>query len=166
MAGFLSENRPIRTLREILTRLRETYCGNIGFEVRAILGDRDQPRHVASASPASALLLISSGGLNVTSAANTSSCACLADRSTPGCFMLWHGMLHNKANTAFMAALRLPYPWLVVLCLQYMHIPDRDRCNWLRERIETPTLVRRRCWEWGRGCFLIGGGGALEHVQS
>jgi hypothetical protein len=33
MAGFLSENRPIRTLREILTRLRETYCGNIGFEV-------------------------------------------------------------------------------------------------------------------------------------
>lgn len=54
MAGFLSENRPIRTLREILTRLRETYCGNIGFE--------------------------------------------------------------------------------------YMHIPDRDRCNWLRERIETPTL--------------------------
>jgi 2-oxoglutarate dehydrogenase complex dehydrogenase (E1) component-like enzyme len=34
MAGFLSENRPIRTLREILNRLRETYCGNIGFEVR------------------------------------------------------------------------------------------------------------------------------------
>ena len=33
MSGFLSENRPIRTLREILTRLRETYCGNIGFEV-------------------------------------------------------------------------------------------------------------------------------------
>lgn len=33
MAGFLSENRPIRTLREILTRLRETYSGNIGFEV-------------------------------------------------------------------------------------------------------------------------------------
>jgi hypothetical protein len=26
--------------------------------------------------------------------------------------------------------------------LQYMHIPDRDRCNWLRERIETPELVR------------------------
>jgi hypothetical protein len=34
MAGFLSENRPIRTLREILNRLRETYCGNIGYEVR------------------------------------------------------------------------------------------------------------------------------------
>jgi hypothetical protein len=34
MAGFLSENRPIGTLREILNRLRETYCGNIGFEVR------------------------------------------------------------------------------------------------------------------------------------
>lgn len=26
-----------------------------------------------------------------------------------------------------------------------MHIPDRDRCNWLRERIETPTLVREAC---------------------
>jgi hypothetical protein len=37
MAGFLSENRPIRTLREILTRLRETYCGNTGFEVGAAL---------------------------------------------------------------------------------------------------------------------------------
>jgi 2-oxoglutarate dehydrogenase E1 component len=22
-----------------------------------------------------------------------------------------------------------------------MHIPDRDRCNWLRERIETPEPV-------------------------
>lgn len=22
-----------------------------------------------------------------------------------------------------------------------MHIPDRDRCNWLRERIETPEEV-------------------------
>jgi len=27
------------------------------------------------------------------------------------------------------------------VCLQYMHIPDRDRCNWLRERIETPEEV-------------------------
>lgn len=30
--GFLAEGRPIRTLREILTRLRETYCGTIGYE--------------------------------------------------------------------------------------------------------------------------------------
>lgn len=30
--GFLSENRPVRTLREILTRLRETYCGTVGYE--------------------------------------------------------------------------------------------------------------------------------------
>ena len=28
------------------------------------------------------------------------------------------------------------------MCLQYMHIPDRERCNWLRERIETPEEVR------------------------
>ncbi len=30
--GFLSESRPVRTLREILDRLRETYCGPIGYE--------------------------------------------------------------------------------------------------------------------------------------
>ncbi|KAI0498276.1 hypothetical protein KFK09_021517 [Dendrobium nobile] len=51
MAGFLSENRPIQTLREILNRLEQAYCGTIGYE--------------------------------------------------------------------------------------YMHIPDREKCNWLRERIET-----------------------------
>jgi hypothetical protein len=38
MEGFLSENRSIRTLREILTRLQDTYCGNIGFEVGPGLG--------------------------------------------------------------------------------------------------------------------------------
>ncbi|KAG9146631.1 hypothetical protein Leryth_014645 [Lithospermum erythrorhizon] len=53
MAGFLSENRPVQTLRSILTRLEQAYCGHIGFE--------------------------------------------------------------------------------------YMHISDRDKCNWLRDRIETPT---------------------------
>lgn len=53
MSGFLNEDRETRTLREIVTRLRESYCGSIGYE--------------------------------------------------------------------------------------YMHIPDRDRCNWLRERIETPN---------------------------
>ena len=53
MSGFLNEERETRTLREIVTRLREAYCGSIGYE--------------------------------------------------------------------------------------YMHIPDRDRCNWLRERIETPN---------------------------
>lgn len=33
MKGFLSEERPIRTLREVLQRLRESYCGSIGYEV-------------------------------------------------------------------------------------------------------------------------------------
>ena len=56
MAGFLHEGREIRTLREVLKRLKEAYCGTIGYE--------------------------------------------------------------------------------------YMHIPDRERCNWLRERIETPEKVR------------------------
>ena len=36
MAGFLSEERPIRTLREVMHRLRESYCGTIGYEVRHI----------------------------------------------------------------------------------------------------------------------------------
>eukprot|EP01018_Ginkgo_biloba_P020671 Gb_03657 [translate_table: standard] len=51
MAGFLSENRPVQTLRSILNRLEQAYCGTIGYE--------------------------------------------------------------------------------------YMHIPDRDKCNWLRDKIET-----------------------------
>lgn len=33
MKGFLSEERPIRTLREVLQRLKESYCGSIGYEV-------------------------------------------------------------------------------------------------------------------------------------
>lgn len=53
MSGFLSENRPVQTLRTILNRLEQAYCGNIGYE--------------------------------------------------------------------------------------YMHIADRDKCNWLREKIETPV---------------------------
>jgi len=32
-AGFLAEGRPTRTLREMLTRLRETYCASTGYEV-------------------------------------------------------------------------------------------------------------------------------------
>ncbi|GIL90737.1 hypothetical protein Vretimale_15815 [Volvox reticuliferus] len=55
-AGFLAEGRPMRTLREMLTRLQETYCSNIGYE--------------------------------------------------------------------------------------YMHIPERDKCNWIRERIETIDKVQ------------------------
>ncbi|KAM7492068.1 hypothetical protein LguiA_034989 [Lonicera macranthoides] len=56
MAGFLSENRPIQTLRAILTRLEQAYCGSIGYE--------------------------------------------------------------------------------------YMHIADREKCNWLRDKIETPTPMQ------------------------
>ena len=32
MKGFLAEDQPYWTLRDILSRLRETYCGNIGYE--------------------------------------------------------------------------------------------------------------------------------------
>lgn len=31
----MAEGRQVRTLREILARLRETYCGSIGYEVGA-----------------------------------------------------------------------------------------------------------------------------------
>ncbi|KAI3771658.1 hypothetical protein L6452_02824 [Arctium lappa] len=55
MSGFLSENRPVQTLRAILTRLEQAYCGSIGYE--------------------------------------------------------------------------------------YMHIPNREQCNWLRDRIETPSPI-------------------------
>ena len=52
MSGFLSEERPVQTLRQVLARLKQAYCGSVGYE--------------------------------------------------------------------------------------YMHIADREQCNWLRERIETP----------------------------
>ncbi|CAM8909347.1 unnamed protein product [Rhodiola kirilowii] len=32
MSGFLSENRPVQTLRAILNRLEQAYCGSIGYE--------------------------------------------------------------------------------------------------------------------------------------
>tara|TARA_B110000971_G_scaffold15197_1_gene14034 strand:+ start:1920 stop:2501 length:582 start_codon:yes stop_codon:yes gene_type:complete len=32
MKGFLSEDNPVQTLGQILKRLKETYCGNIGYE--------------------------------------------------------------------------------------------------------------------------------------
>lgn len=41
MAGFLSENRPVQTLREILNRLEQAYCGSIGYEYMHI-ADRDK----------------------------------------------------------------------------------------------------------------------------
>ena len=34
MSGFLNDQKPVRTLREILKQMRTAYCGNIGFEVR------------------------------------------------------------------------------------------------------------------------------------
>ncbi|KAM2004398.1 hypothetical protein ACFX15_027853 [Malus domestica] len=63
MSGFLAENRLVHTLRSILTRLEQAYCGTIGYE--------------------------------------------------------------------------------------YMHIADRNRCNWLRDKIETPMPMQynRQCRE-------------------
>lgn len=41
MSGFLSENRPVQTLRAILDRLEHAYCGTVGYEYMHIQ-DRDQ----------------------------------------------------------------------------------------------------------------------------
>jgi len=41
MSGFLSENRPVQTLRGILQRLEQAYCGTIGYEYMHIQ-DRDK----------------------------------------------------------------------------------------------------------------------------
>ncbi|KAK1282777.1 hypothetical protein QJS10_CPB22g00649 [Acorus calamus] len=41
MSGFLSENRPVQTLRSILGRLEQAYCGSIGYEYMHI-ADREQ----------------------------------------------------------------------------------------------------------------------------
>ncbi|XP_008794897.1 2-oxoglutarate dehydrogenase, mitochondrial-like [Phoenix dactylifera] len=41
MAGFLSENRPVQTLRGILNRLEQAYCGPIGYEYMHI-ADREK----------------------------------------------------------------------------------------------------------------------------
>lgn len=41
MSGFLSENRPVQTLRSILTRLEQAYCGTVGYEYMHI-ADRDK----------------------------------------------------------------------------------------------------------------------------
>ena len=36
MKGFLGEERPIQTLRQVIQRLQETYCGTTGFEVGGV----------------------------------------------------------------------------------------------------------------------------------
>ena len=41
MKGFLAEDQPYWTLRDILSRLKETYCGNIGYEYMHIM-DREK----------------------------------------------------------------------------------------------------------------------------
>jgi len=41
MKGFLSEERPVRKLSHILDRLKQTYCGSIGYEYMHIM-DRDR----------------------------------------------------------------------------------------------------------------------------
>jgi hypothetical protein len=49
-----------------------------------------------------------------------------------GCLHAWGAAACNSS-----AVLTLPLP-----CVQYMHIPSRDQCNWLRERIETKDPIR------------------------
>ena len=46
MSGFLNEDRPVQTLRAVLTKLQDAYCSTIGFEVHLCMMGR-----VALASP-------------------------------------------------------------------------------------------------------------------
>lgn len=32
MKGFLNEERPVQTLRHVLTKLQDAYCSTIGYE--------------------------------------------------------------------------------------------------------------------------------------
>lgn len=41
MSGFLSENRPVQTLRSIINRLEQAYCGSVGYEYMHI-ADKEQ----------------------------------------------------------------------------------------------------------------------------
>ena len=34
MKGFLNEDRPVQTLRQVLTKLQNAYCSTTGYEVR------------------------------------------------------------------------------------------------------------------------------------
>lgn len=43
--GFLSENRPVQTLREIVARLERVYCGSIGFEYMHV-GDEEKVKWI------------------------------------------------------------------------------------------------------------------------
>ena len=37
MKGFLNEDRPVQTLRQVLTKLQNAYCSTTGYEVRSWL---------------------------------------------------------------------------------------------------------------------------------
>ena len=45
MSEFLSENRPVQTLKAILKRLEQAYCGSIGYEYMHI-ADHDRCNRV------------------------------------------------------------------------------------------------------------------------
>ena len=40
MKGFLNEDRPVQTLRQVLTKLRTAYCSTTGYEVRRQAAER------------------------------------------------------------------------------------------------------------------------------
>lgn len=163
MAGFLNEDRPIRTLREILTRLRETYCGSIGYEVTGGgAGAGAGAAHAAHSVRGGVAWLHAScaaaSGCKARAAAGSSSMPRgVLVRRVPPCALRVHAgnsCLTRSGRPAPPCACLRPRTCrhrcaLLPCCCQYMHIPDRDRCNWLRERIETPQLVRSlsACWQ-------------------
>ena len=107
----------VRTLREILERLRETYCGTIGYEVRCVRCACGNPVAPCCRSfphrPQAQFALLA--------AAPALSDPPHADRSP----------LPKTLSCSPFPLPRPPNP------PQYMHIPDSEKCNWLRARIET-----------------------------
>lgn len=117
LSGFLSDQRPTRTLREVLRRLQETYCGTIGFEVCRGIGV--------------------CWGIGVV--------VKLRCVGMWGVYKQWrlpcYWLLHGSCSTPLPPHSPPPTSFSPPQYMQYMHIPDRDRCNWLRDRIETIEKV-------------------------
>ena len=133
----------MQTLRQVLDRLKETYCGTIGYEVRGGF------RGWSGRAEASERLVLQTPG------------RCWEFQHSFRCTRVWAppvrmhvwkpsngtaaappavwGCLHAPGRAAYNPAAALTLP---LSRAQYMHIPSRDQCNWLRERIETKDPIR------------------------
>jgi hypothetical protein len=117
MSGYLNENKPVRTLRDIVTQMQTAYCSTIGFEVRRC----------------SPLPRLRSGRMIWPASCEHACCAVVQWRA---CTCLRAQACLSAARTGHMIQSKACAVHVARACVQYMHIPNRDHCNWLRERIE------------------------------